>query len=566
MGKDLIEKGIKEKEGLEKKSRGPMFLSNAYGNVQSRYLKAPMGSCHDLCKYGHKHEFDDEGKHTIFRRFMKNSIVSDAVQNHAGDLNMGDRRKISGLKLRDSDKAKVLQQNMQKVVGMTEIPNEISIKTPSEDVTMTPSLRLQKKSIEFPLQTILHSSSVEVNRPKILNANEKKKKQAVKPKASPVLEHSPVKQNKLKASTEITSGGGPNIFKEKVASYVKETMTSSAWKVNRQKNMTVRKRSGSTKLQSERKNVSLPSKNIDGSAKPAISLKAKVPLVRSVAQLNAARNLESSRNLDRKVSKSFNMLKVGDRNFLKLQKASIYSTIPVHNVVSLKERKFKNLEHATHVRDKKTDDDVDIHGNIQKSIEAKSENEGMVSNDENFSMEGDGYISESCVSELSETEVVKSKQGGEHTEEKDKRRVRRTPAVKLDDSSSLPYKMKFKRGRVIDLRPTENVGPRKLRFRRGRVLDENSNAEVIKRFFRKRDKSDMKPPGAIALANSSEAVTVTLKHQDAQEKKDVQALFNHVIEETASKLVKTRKSKVKALVGAFETVISLQETKAAQLI
>ncbi|KAL0924858.1 hypothetical protein M5K25_005716 [Dendrobium thyrsiflorum] len=558
MGKDLTEKGIKEKEGLEKKSRGPVFLSNAYGNVQSRYLKAPMGSCHDLCKYGHKHEFDDEGKHNVFRRFMKNSIVSDAVQNHAGDLNMDDRRKISGVKLRGSDKAKVLQQNMQKVVGMTEISNEISIKTPSEE----------KKNMEFPLQTILHSSSVEVNRLKILNANEKKKKkkQALKPKASPVLEHSPVKQNKLKASTEITSGGGPNIFKEKVASYVKETITSSAWKVNRQKNMTVRKRSGSTKLQSERKIVSLPSKKIDGSAKSAISLKAKVPLVRSVAQLNAARNLESSRNLDRKVSKSFKMLKVGDRNFLKLQKASIYSTIPVHDVVSLKERKFKNLEHATHVRDKKTYDGVGIHGKIQKSIEAKSENEGMVANDENFSIEGDGYISESCVSELSEIENVKSKQGGEHSEEKDKRRVRRTPAVKLDDSSSLPYKMKFKRGRVIDLRPTENVGPRKLRFRRGRVLDENSNAEVIKSLFRKRDKSDMKPPGAVALANSSEAVTVILKHQDAQEKKEMQALFNNVIEETASKLVKTRKSKVKALVGAFETVISLQETKAAQLM
>ncbi|CAA6657434.1 unnamed protein product [Spirodela intermedia] len=40
-------------------------------------------------------------------------------------------------------------------------------------------------------------------------------------------------------------------------------------------------------------------------------------------------------------------------------------------------------------------------------------------------------------------------------------------------------------------------------------------------------------------------------------------LFNHVIEETASKLVETRRSKVKALVGAFETVISLQEGKSA---
>ncbi|PHT29649.1 hypothetical protein CQW23_30761 [Capsicum baccatum] len=50
---------------------------------------------------------------------------------------------------------------------------------------------------------------------------------------------------------------------------------------------------------------------------------------------------------------------------------------------------------------------------------------------------------------------------------------------------------------------------------------------------------------------------IVLRRQDVQEKKDVQGLLNNVIEETASKLVETGKSKVKALVGAFETVISL---------
>ncbi|PHT28190.1 hypothetical protein CQW23_32212 [Capsicum baccatum] len=53
------------------------------------------------------------------------------------------------------------------------------------------------------------------------------------------------------------------------------------------------------------------------------------------------------------------------------------------------------------------------------------------------------------------------------------------------------------------------------------------------------------------------ALGKTLRHQDVQEKKDVQGLLNNVIEETASELVETGKSKVKPLVGAFETVISL---------
>ncbi|XP_078430265.1 uncharacterized protein LOC144702196 [Wolffia australiana] len=55
--------------------------------------------------------------------------------------------------------------------------------------------------------------------------------------------------------------------------------------------------------------------------------------------------------------------------------------------------------------------------------------------------------------------------------------------------------------------------------------------------------------------------TVVLRHQDVQDRKESMGLFNDVIEERASKLSELRKSKVMALVGAFETVISLQEGK-----
>lgn len=56
---------------------------------------------------------------------------------------------------------------------------------------------------------------------------------------------------------------------------------------------------------------------------------------------------------------------------------------------------------------------------------------------------------------------------------------------------------------------------------------------------------------------------VVLRHRVVGGKKNDQKLFNNVIEETASKLVETRKSKVRALVGAFETVISLQDIRPA---
>ncbi|PNX85975.1 serine-rich adhesin for platelets-like protein, partial [Trifolium pratense] len=54
---------------------------------------------------------------------------------------------------------------------------------------------------------------------------------------------------------------------------------------------------------------------------------------------------------------------------------------------------------------------------------------------------------------------------------------------------------------------------------------------------------------------------VVLRHQDLKGKKDEQLLSNNMIEETASKLVEIQRSKVKALVGAFETLISLNEKK-----
>jgi hypothetical protein len=49
---------------------------------------------------------------------------------------------------------------------------------------------------------------------------------------------------------------------------------------------------------------------------------------------------------------------------------------------------------------------------------------------------------------------------------------------------------------------------------------------------------------------------VTLRHQKTLEKKKGRRLYNNLIEETASKLAKSKKSRVKSLVGAFETLIS----------
>ncbi|KAL1189614.1 hypothetical protein V5N11_033225 [Cardamine amara subsp. amara] len=121
-----------------------------------------------------------------------------------------------------------------------------------------------------------------------------------------------------------------------------------------------------------------------------------------------------------------------------------------------------------------------------------------------------------------------------------------------DSADEAARKLRFRRGKVVD---AETVGEsaRKLKFRKGRGLGEaKAENTQVRRSFKKRE--DIKEEEV-----DENGEKVVLRHQDVQEK-DAQGLFNNVIEETASKLEAARKSKVKALVGAFETVISLQES------
>ncbi|EOA22075.1 hypothetical protein CARUB_v10002615mg [Capsella rubella] len=124
----------------------------------------------------------------------------------------------------------------------------------------------------------------------------------------------------------------------------------------------------------------------------------------------------------------------------------------------------------------------------------------------------------------------------------------------LSAESAKLVKLRIKREKIIDFGSQGN-SPRKLKFKRGKAVtgaDTNSKSGGRRRLKTKEtnlnnDEEQHKP-------------RVVLKHQDSQKKRDSRVLlFNNVIEETANKLVQTRKSKVKALVGAFESVISLQE-------
>ncbi|CAL4898404.1 unnamed protein product [Urochloa decumbens] len=119
-----------------------------------------------------------------------------------------------------------------------------------------------------------------------------------------------------------------------------------------------------------------------------------------------------------------------------------------------------------------------------------------------------------------------------------------------------PRKLTFRRGKVLN--PDEGSStPRRLRFRPAMAA---TDASAIR--SRGSRITGRRSSSSASVREASAEVVVLRRRQDGKEtKKQEQVLLNNVIEETASRLVaEARKSKVKALVGAFETVISLQET------
>ncbi|KAJ4973135.1 hypothetical protein NE237_006309 [Protea cynaroides] len=241
------------------------------------------------------------------------------------------------------------------------------------------------------------------------------------------------------------------------------------------------------------------------------------------------------------------------KNQNKVKKAEPKLAIPVKEktLYVIEQTENKSLERAqngTHTTQSSPSPSSSVSASSLDSSSSKS-SPLLYSHVEEEIEEFDSMLSEADYS-ISESEEIESEDQVETLNMKGKKSGR--GAVHPENADCPPQKLHFRRGRVIILK-SESIGPRRLRFRQGRVLGENDGR---KSFRRRRGVTE----GGSTDGTKPESEKVVLRHQDVQEKKD-EGLFNNVIEETASKLVKTRKSKVKALVGAFETVIHLQETK-----
>jgi len=128
-------------------------------------------------------------------------------------------------------------------------------------------------------------------------------------------------------------------------------------------------------------------------------------------------------------------------------------------------------------------------------------------------------------------------------------------ARQASKNSSGAFKLRSSRSTRAPAVAAEEEKPARLRSRRGEDASSGSASRGIQLRIRSLRRRGVGGSGG-AGAGSFVVPAVALRHQKTLEKKRSQRLYNNLIEETASKLVKTRKSRVKALVGAFESVIS----------
>ncbi|CAN6338711.1 unnamed protein product [Urochloa humidicola] len=289
-----------------------------------------------------------------------------------------------------------------------------------------------------------------------------------------------------------------------------------------------------------------PSKAMDSSAKPARLAKPKA----SSAKKAPSPSLSSGKQLDRElkeknVAKNAQVLKrKGDDKVISGQlKLSRSVNMSGKSISSLRLRSIRKDKIAPPIKSSKKISETE-----------NSATDAKIAKEKSLKM---------ASPKLRKPEVNNKGSRPPHKEKPDTPRTaiaRRPKPAPITSSSttapvSQPRKLTFRRGKVLN--PDEGSStPRRLRFRP--AISGTDASATRSRGSRITGRSG----SSASVREASAEIVVLRRRQDGKEtKKQEQVLLNNVIEETASRLVaEARKSKVKALVGAFETVISLQET------
>ncbi|KAI7736945.1 hypothetical protein M8C21_019208 [Ambrosia artemisiifolia] len=503
------------------------------GNIIPNYLRASTGSCHDFCKYGKK---DEHSKSAVPVKFKRTTVVN-------------------------KDKVPKTVVSLDKKITTHKASTEPKIQTPAEPVKVTKKVLLSSKKPQVYKQS--------------LSSNGKATKNEVK-----TFQHatSLVKSSPVVAISEGSNGG---IKKKDVKTVIKTGIAS--------KTVTVKKVVA--------KVTTNGSQSPKASLTRAASLKAiKARGVKPVAPLkdqNKLRKTEPKRTVAEKVqAKSVNGVEAESgvkhetTEFDFMQSSMELVNPPVcnssdsfsdKNVVEEEPPIIHPVDKSSELfSDKEVSESSQSYSDkeiIEEALIAPPVSESSESFYDDEVLENESDYNDDDETEVSEEEFETANANEMEILVGNYKIPRKGKMVISEDKVDEGVKLRFRRGKILDLK-SENNSPRRLKFRR-RVVEGNEDGQNILRKTYKNKTLDLQNEDQQRVSRRSfenkyveetnepnnGPESVVLKHQGEQEKKDAQGLLNNVIEETASKLVESRKSKVKALVGAFETVISLQDGK-----
>ncbi|CAN8264814.1 unnamed protein product [Cochlearia groenlandica] len=155
--------------------------------------------------------------------------------------------------------------------------------------------------------------------------------------------------------------------------------------------------------------------------------------------------------------------------------------------------------------------------------------------------------------------LIKKKESGSADLEAKQKQEKKVKPKRTGVNMTLPKQLTFKKGKTLEPK-SEDSSPRWIKFRKRVVNELKPQTKEKKKILKSgvETKNDS--------CEGSKRERVVLRHRKVEGKKNMMTLFNSVIEETMNKLTNVKKTKVKALIGAFETVISLNDVKTPQKV
>ncbi|KAK7365044.1 hypothetical protein VNO80_13817 [Phaseolus coccineus] len=576
--------GVEKRRHLADKASSGTSVEKTIPN----YLRASTGSCHDFCKYGKEHAFELKERRSIPNRATRKQLHH-SLEGSVGGITISVARLSASVdsKLAKMSTGKLKESVDSKMISDTSDTYKQKLPTKSFDKLKESGVR------NFSLAKVLSSHTSLPTRKQISSIKEVQSpsKSASKKERTPSNSTSRKLEAPSKSTSRKVEAPSKSMANNKMDSPLKPTSNEIG---------------NPSKPISKVKTSSKPSSNVVKTSSPLSSIKGKESKLseKRMTSLNLSsarkKQISSMNSLDGDGSQKYNKIKMekgatsskaSSKKLMSPQKALLSPRPSLRRVASINSRKLKSLKIASHLKNQQTakmveHEEHDNHQVKEKTlyvIKMESENKTLQS-DQNASYDDESYLPQLSSPKSSVSSISQSLSGGDQEEseyttsefepdsfsgnheieclenmetledEKKSKKTKNGVAYSKDKDNKM-IKLKFRRGKVVENQP-EISSPRRIKFRRARGLGGRANLKGDARKSFERNEASADSNGAATAPEK-----VVLRHQDMQDKKDAQGLFNNVIEETASKLVETRKSKVKALVGAFETVISLQERK-----